>query len=207
MGKIFEFNGKRNGSYIDSVSGAVGVNTNGEIARTDKGLAYRCDGSAEVNYDDVLTVLGGDFSASVWIRSGDKTGDDIAPLGSDASSFQPFRIRSNNWYGYWTDGSNPSSLNTTVPITDNLWHCLLATCDKDGKVNCYLDGVLRYSISNSTTGDIDVSDLRIGLSGISDYFVGDVAYGAIWDHILTEKERAKLYKEFLDASPITRTIR
>jgi hypothetical protein len=44
MSKIFEFNGSRNGSYIDPISGVVGVNTNGEWAQTEKGLAWRGNG-------------------------------------------------------------------------------------------------------------------------------------------------------------------
>jgi len=73
MAKIFEFSG---GSYIDKVSGAVGVNTNGEFARTEKGLMWRGNGTTtSVVYPAGKSPeLGtGDFSIELYFKAKSKT--------------------------------------------------------------------------------------------------------------------------------------
>ena len=67
--KIFEFNGKRNGSYIDSVSGAVGVNTNGEWAKTEKGTAWRGNGSDSSIDTGINPNISTEFSFVCWANS------------------------------------------------------------------------------------------------------------------------------------------
>ena len=54
MAKVFQFTP---GSYIDPISGAVGQNNNGSFQRTEKGLAWRGNGSS--SWVDLLKTLTG----------------------------------------------------------------------------------------------------------------------------------------------------
>ena len=202
MSKIFEF---RPGSYIDLVSGAVGVNTNGEWARTEKGLAWRGNGSEYVTYDH-LTTLPEDFSIVCWFKRSETSTDDKSPFGSLGTNLQAFRIRDNIWSYYIIDNNGNITTNTLHDIDDTEWHCAILTFDYDGVTTGYLDGVQGDEVNSNSDTYIDISEIRVGLSGVSDYFNGDVSYAAIYDHILTEKEISKLYGEFLRASPVTRVV-
>lgn len=52
MSKIFSFNEGLNGSLIDPVSGAKGVNTNGVFKRADKGIAWIGNGvDSQIDFD------------------------------------------------------------------------------------------------------------------------------------------------------------
>ena len=75
MSKIFSFNDKRNGSYIDSVSGVVGVNTNGAWAKTEKGLAWRGNGgTGKIDItESTYNVHTGTYSFEFWARRKDST--------------------------------------------------------------------------------------------------------------------------------------
>ena len=52
MGKIFEAD-FRTGSYIDKVSGVVGVNTTGVLVRSEKGIAWESIITSNINYGNV----------------------------------------------------------------------------------------------------------------------------------------------------------
>lgn len=85
MKKIFSFNNKRNGSYIDSMSGVQGVNTNGEFKQTIKGLAYKLDTSTSLSFTvdsfdavNLITMAGGNGTLRVAIGS---TNTDIVLTG------------------------------------------------------------------------------------------------------------------------------
>ena len=202
MSKIFEF---IPGSYIDKVSGAIGVNTNGEMVRSEKGMAYRCDGASRVIYPGLS--LSGDFSIYTWYNSRYKGSSDMQPICESGSSFQPFRIRSGLWNYYITDGLNPSSQGLSSPyLNDGKWHFLMLICDNDGDISLYADGVLLFNEVNSSAGTVTLVATHIGQGASSDWMIGDIGRTVIYDHILTQKERAKLYSDFLNASPIERDI-
>ena len=73
-----------------------------------------------------------------------------------------------------------------------------------GIINSYLNGVL----IDTTTPTDDIIFSYIGnYSGLDRGRNGDIGRIVIYDNPITEKERAKLYSEFLHTSPITKTIR
>jgi hypothetical protein len=203
MGKVFEF---RPGSYIDQVSGAVGVNTNGELVRSEKGISYRCNGSDDILYD-TLTYIPAIFSIECWIKRSDQSTDDRSAAGSKDSEFQPVRIRDNTWYAYISTPS-PTSVNTATYIDTEWNHMVMIniTNGTSGTIYCYLNGVFIHSQNTNFNADLPISKFAIGIAGTSDYFVGDIGRVILYNHAITEKERAKLYSEFLRSVPNSKII-
>jgi hypothetical protein len=207
--KIFEF---RPGSYIDPVSGAVGVNINGEFVRGDKGTVWKTTGvvGTKVLYDKSIT-FSGDFSAEAWYKTGDKTGDDLQIIGGPSTAFQITRIRNNIFAPYITDRlGNVQSTSSALPgggeVTDSNWHHYVYVYKRGIGINIYIDGELVQTDDDDLVADVLLSSINIGFSAASDYFVGHIGRTQIYDHALTEKERAKLYKEFLRAAPTSKII-
>lgn len=174
MPKIFEFNDKRDGSYIDPISGNAATNTNGEWARTEKGLSWRGNGSnAKVEFGDMgnvkVVVFWVDLKTDTEaIFEGDPN-THLISVSAGTLSYPDF----DNAY---VDGVDTNTITTG-------WHFLIVTSSTD--VECS-DAVL--ALNNATYGKIDCGRVEM------------------YDAELTEKERAKLYQEFLRAAPITKTI-
>jgi hypothetical protein len=106
-------------------------------------------------------------------------------------------------------------ITTNGVLALNQWSHII--CIYDGSntlVEIYVDGVLEYQ-NTSATSEVFVSgdEILIGERAAAGgptgdfYFEGGIGPIRMWDSILTAKERAKLYKEFLDASPITRQVK
>ena len=87
MSKIFSFNDKRNGSYIDLITGDVGVNTGtSKFSRTEKGIAW--DGNGGVGSKVTITSVAyavhtGTYSFEFWVKRKDLTTK--AVLGSSVT--------------------------------------------------------------------------------------------------------------------------
>jgi len=203
MAKIFEF---RPGSFIDPVSGLAGINVNGLFERTEKGNAYRCNGSEYLRYQHLSAAQEGSLSFVSWFKRSETGLGDRSPFGSYNSSAQVFRIRDGEWSYYLVD--NNSNIRTDVlgTLNDTDWHFAILTMDVSGVTTGYLDGIKGDELTTLTTEGIDLTDFRIGLGAGSDYFYGDVGLCQIYDHVLTAEERAKLYQEFLRASPTSKIV-
>ena len=171
MSKIFEF---RPGSYIDLVSGAVGVNTNGEWARTEKGLAWRGNGvDAKVEFGNLGNVRSLVFGINLKTLSEQIfEGDPNAHLILSASGTLSYPDFDNAY----VDGVYTNTITTG-------WHLLIVTSSTD--VNCS-DAVL--ALNNTSYGKLDCCLVKA------------------FDAELTEQERAKLYQEFLRASPTSKIV-
>jgi hypothetical protein len=202
MAKIFEFNKGQKGTLIDSVSKTAGTLTagNGGFKKTEKGQAMLFDGSAtKITYG--AKTLSGDFSVCVIIKTGDKTGNDLQPISSSDGDFQPTRIRSNIWTWFLRDSSGNTLTDSTPQVlTDNRYHLLILTYDKDGNVLTIIDNDIKETIANTNlTSDILIDDLNVGFGAVVDYMQGFVAKAEIYDTVLTQSERNELYKEFLQS--------
>lgn len=211
MGKIFEF---RPGSYIEKISGTVGVDANTEFHITEKGIALKGnDSSSKVDYG-ALFELTDNFSVVGWYRSNYKGANDNQLIGSNSTHFQPFRVRpsdNGSWESYFKDDNDiVTSLSVETGLNDGLWHHMMITVDWDGDVLFYLDGEQTGSIAwNSSDGitSTSMTNIYIAHGAVNDYLDGYCGYVAVFDHILTEQERAKHYKEFLQAAPTSKIIR
>lgn len=209
MGKIFEFNPVK--GYIDQVSGAVGVNTNGEIVRSEKGLAWR---NAPGGYIDTGVVVSEQvFSAVVNFRSYPESfaGSYSCLISSLDANDDGWQVHVDNTSGrlYFTVNDvdcDPVGIGTIDP-GDSLWHQAIASWN-GSTAYLYLDGGLQRSKDGTTTVDV-VSSMYLGRNRYADTqnIDGDISLVQVYDHVLTSEERALLYRDFLRASPISKTIR
>lgn len=84
------------------------------------------------------------------------------------------------------DGTNRIDIETKI-ISDNEWHTVSATFDRDGLLSVYVDGVLSGSASMSSIGNIDnVFHLTFGADANNAYkYNGHIAEVRIFDALLS----------------------
>lgn len=201
--KIFDFNGKRNGSFISAIDGSVGVPSGGySWERTEKGLAWRGNG-----VDSLIAITTasyaihtGAYSFEFCIKDIDKTGTRVI-LGTNAVSGFNF-IRFSESVLQIESSVNGDSAQATITTNDNKWHHYIILCNA-GIVSMYQDGVSLTMSNSDILNSITLN--RIGATS-SGFFNGDIGKIRIYNRILTEKERANLFSSFLNASPIVQSI-
>lgn len=111
-----------------------------------------------------------DFSIECRIRS--KLPNDVSILAKKnwESGLLPgyvfsFKPNTKNFKVNVGDGSHRVDVEAGI-VTDNEWHTLSATFDRDGNVSVYVDGVLENSASMSAIGNIDNGfPFTIGVDG------------------------------------------
>ena len=83
------------------------------------------------------------------------------------------------------DGSNRVDVEAGQ-ITDNEWHTVSATFDRDGLLNVYVDGILKNSADMSSIGNIDNTfPFTIGADGNSAYnYNGYISEVRVFDGLL-----------------------
>jgi hypothetical protein len=204
MSKIFSFNSKRNGSYIDGVSGAVGVNTAGVWARTEKGLTWRDVPDSKI---DFITTIGvGALSVEVWFKADKLFGGTDTYRGTLIGSTTNLRLhtRDDNKLKFTRAGVG-FALSIANSLNINNWNHILITSEADGTSAFYVNGV---DVTDTSDASTPVADdvVQIGNDGVGLGPGGDIGRIQIYDHILTPAERATFYKEFLDAAPIQRAV-
>lgn len=204
MSKIFSFNDKRNGSYIDGISGAVGVNTGGEWAQTEKGLAWRGNGvDAGVAITSTTYNISTDtYSFEFWAKRNNITGT-MSILGNTTTGYFKYIIITGSTIVLEGDTNNESISATYSP--DTSWHHFVILINNGQSEGIYIDGIAAPDVSTSLSADVTF-DLIGNSGGDITPMNGDLGRIQIYDHILTSEERAKLYKEFLDAAPISRKV-
>ena len=84
------------------------------------------------------------------------------------------------------DGTNRVDVETEE-ITDNEWHTVSATFDRDGMLDVYIDGALKNSVSMASIGDIDNTfPFTIGADGKNAYaYNGYIAEVRIFNTLLS----------------------
>jgi len=202
MAKIFETSFETE-SLIDRVSKIAGTNTNGVFRRTEKGLAYYCDGTARILTNRTF-VLDNAFSIVCVARVVGKTSNDLQPIAGSLSQFQPFRLKTatNEWQSYLKDDSvNARATMTGFLLNDQKYHLMILTADYSGDVSYYFDNFVPVTIACNFTDSITLVDLYIGFGASIDFMEGFVQYAAMYDHVLTAQERADAYERFLKAGP------
>ena len=197
MSKIFSFNEGLNGSYIDSVSEVAGTNTNGVFKRTEKGLAWTATGVSE-GIEITMPILSRN-SATIfaWVKL---RGDDSQFIlgNSTQHTFQYWGLRGANDLNCECDINGQYwSLATDFSANFNKWTHVMLVADS-GTVTTYWNNIA----VDTETPTADITFNLIGKGGIAYWLNGSIAKIAMYDHIFTEKERAKSYTEFLQATPV-----
>ena len=98
------------------------------------------------------------------------------------------------------DGSNRVDINTGGTITDNEWHTISVSFNRDSFMKIYLDGSFVEEASITNIGDINVGEgLYFGADIDTGYdFQGAIAEVRIWDSVLIENEIANWYCQTID---------
>ena len=100
------------------------------------------------------------------------------------------------------DGTGREDLETGGIITDNEWHTLTASFDRDAYLKMYQDGVLLDSIDISGIGDINTNQgLFFGADVNSSYdFTGSIAEVRIWETVVGDQAIQDFYCTTVDNS-------
>jgi len=87
------------------------------------------------------------------------------------------------------DGTNRIDVETSV-ITDNEWHTVSATFDRDGMLKVYIDGVFSNETSMASIGNLDNNfPFTIGADGNNKYkYKGSVAEVRIFNTLLSAED-------------------
>ena len=134
MAKIFSFNEKLDGSYIDPISGAAGTNTNGVFERTEKGMAWKAHGTnGIITYPYNSNYVFG--TSEFWVEfygknDGKATFQSIVDTRNLSSGGSGFAV------GYYDTGAisvyiqgtagNSGFKKSTIRCFDNKWHHVLS---------------------------------------------------------------------------------
>ncbi|GGK45985.1 MULTISPECIES: alkaline phosphatase family protein [Flavobacteriaceae] len=158
-------------------------------------LKFDADGSIEIS-DNVAHSFGTsqDFSIECRVKSdyagdvhivGKKNWDNgVLPgyIFSFKTNTQKFKVNVG-------DGTNRVDLESTV-ITDNEWHTVSATFDRDGMLKVYVDGVFFNETSMASIGNLNNNfPFSIGADGNNKYkFKGSVAEVRIFNTLLSDED-------------------
>lgn len=207
---VYSFNSKGDGSYIDSVTKVVGVNTNGVFSKREKGLSWIGDGvtgtkidfGTNSNWNFTNNIL----SIDVWVKIKETKAQRIfgtADLGSPETGFV-LEMFSNNIYFGIAEGTTANLALT--PAVFNKWIHLIGISDGTNNY-IYIDSILGTLKTINGSG-VQTENLTIaGDDNVNRYGNIDVAKATIYNHVLTPKERADAYKSFLNAGPLGKTLR
>lgn len=191
MSKLFEF---RAGSYKDPITGFVSTNTDGVIEHTAKGLAWGGNGSS--SWISAINTLTGIQSVSISFYS-KKT-----IVASSAAQMLFNTDTSAN--GFWlATGAAVLHCNTAGgAIRSNLtvlhpgWHHFVVIIN-GALSKIYFDGYDATGTIYTTPVATDFTNLDLGRrSNSTAHLDGKIKNLQLFDHLLSQREIAKLYEEF-----------
>jgi len=196
MSKILETSFET-GSYRNKTDNTFGVNTNGVFRRTEKGLAWKGNGSNAWVSIGPITLSRDSATIEVWAKFilstndnyfvGQKTVNNYSYFGPNLAGLKIVGESDTN-ADYWCDGNYLFKSN-------NFYHFMMIA--DGGIVKTYVNNVL---VSTETPAD----DLTIDAIGrdLNEFIDGSVAKIVIDDEPYTAQQRAKAYERFLKASPM-----
>jgi hypothetical protein len=201
MGKIFEF---IPGKSSDNLNGKVFTINNVEYARTEKGLALSVRKSSTNPRLALDSYVNCGIVHSIVIPFKQNIISSHSMLLGYSSSNQYYISTRDDNRVYVNVGGYGLYGNFTV---DQEWHFLIVTRNGE-EYEWYIDGKSFFTatmeLQQTTVFAFDVIGNWYGYTLAMDGYIGKIQ---VYDHILATEERANLYKEFLQASPITKTIR
>lgn len=164
-----------------------------------KSLAFDgVDDYVEVPDDASLRFDTGDFTISAWVKRGE---DDAAHYL--VSKYQSFLngwaliISGNNLVQLMLRGSwfSYAAVTSSSEITGNSWHHIVATADRDGNGQIYIDGSADGSAVDISGITMDTTSVvRFGTEYIGfTFFNGNMDEVAIWDVALDSDAVSAIY--------------
>jgi hypothetical protein len=203
MSKIFETQFEK-GSYIDRIDNRVGTPTDSTFKRTERGLAAYFDRN---DGDIRIALSGGDNNIGTvhTICVGFKIKEKITTqtmIGDIGSSNSYLAFASSNDTIRYNAGLDIVQMNMTGNIGLD-WHFLIVTRNGAALIT-YVDDKSGVNGTLTTGASSDfVFDMLGNLNGYSLPWHGYLSKVEIYDHLLTAKERAQAYNEFLNAQPLS----
>ncbi len=142
--------------------------------------------------ENSLYNFGADQDFTVECRIKTQEAADVAIVGNKnwTTGINPgfvFSFSGGTWKVNIGDGSNREDINGGV-VSDNEWHTLSVTFDRDGEMKMYEDGAFVTSTSISTIGNINTGEgLFFGTDINSDYdYTGSIVEVRVWNSVLSE---------------------
>jgi len=210
MSKIFSFNRKSNGLYIDSISKGVLSGSKGEFKKTSKGYAWEGNGiDSELGFINISTndFLG--LYGSITLVSAFKItkiptiskGGSLFLKGSTTNSWG-IQVQNSGGILQITGGIRGNTVKiTTSNILLNKWYLVVLELNEANSqmyINNEGQGVVDLSGHGySATSDRITSFSHDILAGTGEFIEGDLLYNSIYSGTLTTKERNDLYIDFL----------
>lgn len=181
------------------------------VADQTGGDALRCDGQSYIAYPDApeYQMGTGDLSISCWVRTDNYCWPPKSVLDKryfpTGIGYHLCVVRNCEVLIQLADSTGWSNYNRNsgVTLTDNQWHHIVVTVDRDKPdgIRYYVDGVLRANGNPmDRQGNLDnPSDLLLG--GQNDtqdaYFVGDIDNVRLYDKVISEDLITNLYNSKL----------
>jgi hypothetical protein len=137
----------------------------------------------------------GSLTMAAWVKSSVATHKTICSYGAYNSAGYRFLYFNSELEAQASDGTHSAQPNGLPNIADGSWHFCVATFDRSGVLQPYVDNVARTSASLSTvTGSINTSvGFQIGADNASDLIDGMVDEVGIWNRVLTSTEITHLW--------------
>jgi hypothetical protein len=215
MAKIFDFDARK-WSLLDQVSKTAGTLTvgSGGFVQTEKGMAMQFDESAtNINYGDILGITSS-FSAVAWVKTDVISQIIFARDGSAGNRgfYLSTSVAGNFRLFVSPNGSTTAYRTATGVISDGHWHCCIGIYDASAQtIRLFIDNIEDTgTLTGTVPSSINVStvDFIVGISsGGAVPFGGDIARAMVYNHAITIQERAKIYNDFLHASPLAKPKR
>lgn len=158
-------------------------------------LAFKRNGIVSIPTNSIYNFGDSkDFSIECRFRATDPADVSIVSKKDWKSGLRPgfvfsFKPNTKKFKVNIGDGSNRVDIETSI-ITDNKWHTVSATFDRDGFLKVYVDGVLEGSASLASIGNINNNfPVTFGADGNNAYkFDGFIAEVRIFDTILSKND-------------------
>lgn len=145
-----------------------------------------------------------DFTIECRIRTSEAA--DVAIVGNKDwdTGYNPgfvFSFSGGTWKVNIGDDNDREDINGGV-VSDNVWHTLSVTFDRDGDMKMYEDGVFLSSTNISTIGNINSGEgLFFGADVFSNYdYFGAIAEVRVWNDVLEETTINNWLCDSLDGS-------
>lgn len=139
------------------------------------GKAVNLTGNSNDYVDVNQSLAQKSFTVSGWFKAGTDVSNYRMLIAKETPTGAPWNYRvlieqsTGYLHGGINDGSNGAGVTTTTAYNDNIWHYFTFTRDVDAdKVYLYVDGVLKGSATDTTTGaEQNSQEVWIGRSAYS----------------------------------------
>ena len=166
------------------------------------------DGNAYIDFGDRLDVGLNDLSICAWFKdNGTSSNIERTIIAKSDYSSKDSRyaiiIQNGVIHVFFDYGPNVNLIGSQI-VSDNKWHFVSVTFDRDGEAKLYIDGILDNSGDISESKDIDMQaswPLQIGqYSGYGLNFLGYIDEVSMYNKVLSESEIHTLYGEEVNSN-------